>query len=232
MVATYTSPQNINIFFMLASIYILFVSIYQLLVTKDLLDNLGDTSQTTDLLIAIPLGLNGFGIILFIFMFIIAILKMTCRTGKNREYVFTLIYTILIILFLSIAAIPINIAILNQNSFLSLDFIQFAYIANVAIIVISAFATVMYTCAICKNDQLDTIQKRLELYDDDKQFKTLVSTNVGKSPQSTFGLKDSAQVKEVCSTNFLPGTLREQLADGELEKDVCASIGLKPNQTL
>lgn len=232
MTAIYTSPQNINIFFMLASIYILFVSIYQLLITKQLLDSNGDTSQLDDILIAIPLSLNGFGVVLFIFMFITAILKMTCRTGKNREYVFTLIYTILIILYLSVAAIPINIVILNGSDSLSIDYISFSYIANLAIIVLSAFATVMYTCAICRNDQLDTVQRRLELYDDDKQFKGLVSQNVGKLSQNSFGLKDSTQIKEVCSSNFLPGTVRERLADGDVEKDVCASIGLKPNQTL
>lgn len=232
MVAIYSSPQNINIYFMLTSIYLLFVSIYQLIFTRSLLDSEGNASELGNNLVAIPLALNAFGIILFIFMFITSILKMTCRTGKNREYVFTLIYSILAILYLSTSALPVNFNMITKSTSMDLNYLNFCYITNVAIIVLTVFGTVMYTCAICKNDQLDTVERRLNLFDEDSQFKGLVGSNVGKNVANTFGLKSANQIKEVCATNFLPGTLRERLADGEVEKDVCAAIGLNPNQSL
>jgi len=229
--ALYTSPQNINIFFMLVSIYILFVSIYQLVITARLLDNAGDASNLQDTVVGIPMTLNILALVLFLILFVVALIKMLCNRGKNREYVFTLVYCIFIILFIASCALPVDIVIFNETG-LTLKYVEFCYIVNLAIIIISAFATVLYICAICKNDNLDNIQRRLQLYENDPMYKQNVAESVGKNSES-FGLKSTSQLQEICSQPFLPGTQRANIAENDFTKDVCsAALGLSPDNSL
>ena len=227
----YNSPQNINVFFLLCALFVFFSSIYQVIITYNLLQNGGDGSLMTETLIGIPLSLNIFALVIFLLMFIMGLVKMLCNKAKYRDYVFTLVFTIFIVLYLSVCAIPIDVAILNGGT-LSTTFVEFCYVITVAIIVISAFASILYICAICKNDGLDDIDRRLRLYEKDDMFKQTVSQNVGKPAETTFGLKNSSQLQEICSTPFFPGTARAALADNDFSKDACGALGLAPDQAL
>jgi len=217
---------------MLLSIYIFFTAIYQLIVTSRLLDNDGDASNMEDTSAGIPLSLNIFGFLIFLILFIVVLVKMLCGRAKYREYVFTLVYCILIILYISACAFPVDLVILNKTG-LSRRYVEFCYVNTVAVIIVSAFATVVYICCICKNDKLDTVNRRLELYDNDPMFKETIAQQVGKNPETTFGLKNTSQLQEICSTPFLPGTARANVADNDFSKDACSAVlGLSPDNSL
>lgn len=228
----YNSPQNINIFFMLISIYIFFTSIYQLIIIMRLLSLNGESVNIENMTVGLPLSLNLFGLIIFIILFIICLIKMLCRKAKYKEYIFTLVYCILIILYLTICSISLNISVLNKYT-LSVKFVEFCYINTIAILIVSAFATILYICCICKNDSLDTISRRLDLYNKDPMFKQTVAEQVGKSSEDTFGLNNTNQLQEICSTPFIPGTYRTNLAENDISKDVCnIALNLGPNDSL
>ena len=228
----YNSPQNINIFFMLLSLYIFFVGIYQLVITSRLLDNNGDASNLDNIAIGVPISLNIFGLLIFLILFIICLVKMLCGKAKYREYVFTLVYCILVISYLCSSAIPVDIVIINKTG-LSVSYVEFCYVNTVALIIVSAFATILYICSICKNDKLDNVARRLDLYQNDAMFKQTVADQVGKNPDTTFGLSNVSQLQEICSTPFLPGTTRANIADNDFTKDACgAALGLSPDSSL